>query len=98
MAPVDASSAYRSPWKVVVSTTPLVTVAAPYGEDGSRVSQATVPVSWLTATSSPAAFSMSSKLVISDTVGPAGVIGSARSLTAGNVGGPLVASLGPTAA
>jgi hypothetical protein len=38
MAPVLASSAYRSPLKVVVNTTSLVTVAAPYGEDGSRVS------------------------------------------------------------
>src|SRR5579875_1920100 len=66
MAPVAASSAYRSPRKVVVSTTSLVTVAAAYGEDGSGVSQATVPVPWLTATISPAAFSTAPMVVAAD--------------------------------
>ena len=45
-----------------------VTVAAPYGEDGSRVSQATVPVSWLTATISPVAFSTASMTAVTDPV------------------------------
>jgi hypothetical protein len=68
MAPVLASSAYRSPLKVVVNTTSLVTVAAPYGEDGSRVSHSTVPVSWLTATISPLAFSTAPRTVASEPV------------------------------
>jgi hypothetical protein len=59
--PVPASSAYRSPWNVVVKTTSLVTVAAPYGEDGSGVSHSTAPVSWLTATISPVAFSTAAR-------------------------------------
>ena len=92
-APVLASSAYRSPLKVVVNTTSLVTVAAPYGEDGSGVSQMTVPVSWLTATISPTASSMAwNWLVIDPPVKPAGVAGSAKSLTAAKVVEPLLAS------
>jgi hypothetical protein len=52
IAPVAALSAYRSPWNVVVNTTSLVTVAAPYGEDGSLVSHSIFPVSWLTVRAS----------------------------------------------
>src|ERR1022692_1359011 len=55
IAPVVALNAYRSPLKVVVNTTLLVTAAAPYGEEGSLSSHSIFPVSWLTAIISPVA-------------------------------------------
>ena len=45
----------------MVKTTSFVTVAAPYGEDGIGVSHSTAPVSWLTATISPVAFSTAAR-------------------------------------
>src|SRR5215471_21469309 len=84
IAPVAALSANRSPWNVVVNTTLLVTVAAPYGVEGSLVSHSTVPVSWLTATISPVALRTASMAAAADTEQWALVshIGSGRSLTA----------------
>src|SRR5215831_9712897 len=82
IAPVAVLSAYRSPWNVVVNTTLLVTVAAPYGEDGSLVSHSIFPVSWSTATISPVALRMAAENVALVTAAPWTVMGSGRLLTA----------------
>src|SRR5215813_4122753 len=93
IAPVAVLSAYRSPWNVVVNTTLLVTVAAPYGEDGSLVSHSIFPVSWLTATISPVALKTAWMVAAADPEGrPVAFIGSGRSLTAAKVVEPLLAS------
>jgi hypothetical protein len=64
----------------------------PNGEDGSGVSQVTVPVSWLTATISPTALSKAWIWLAIDPVKPVGLAGSAKSLTAAKAVEPLLAS------
>src|ERR1022692_328197 len=92
IAPVVALNAYRSPLKVVVNTTLLVTAAAPYGEEGSLSSHSIFPVSWLTATISPVALGMDASNALEDSATPLTVMGTPRLLTAANTVVPLVAS------